>query len=102
MRGHAREDVRAGDAVVNEISGGRKRGKRSSCENDGDADANLRFAEALEAGKNDAGWPVSNELEIQRAEKQEKTEEKRFRGDHRAVRSSVNCFERANIGKAQH
>src|SRR5229473_5813098 len=98
---HAGEDFPGGDAVVSKVRSGRKRREGSGGEDHGDADADFRFAEALQAGENGAGRPAADELKIERAEKQEKAEEQHFGGDHRAVGSSVDRLDRANVGKTQ-
>src|SRR6266481_391772 len=92
LRRHAGNNFGAGDAVVNEIRSGRKRRKGSGGENHRDADAKFGFTEALQAGKDGAGRSAAHQLKIERAEKQQKAEEQRFGGDHRAVGSSVYRF----------
>ncbi len=96
---HAGEDFPGGDAVVSKIRSGRKRREGSGGEDHGDADADFRFAEALQAGENGAGRPAADELKIERAEKQKKAEEERLGGDHRAVGSSIDRLERPDVGK---
>src|SRR6266481_5766826 len=64
---HPGDDFRTCDAVAREIRGGRKRRERSGREDYRDADANFRFAEALQAGENGAGGPAPYQLKIERA-----------------------------------